>query len=264
MLKIVGTEADKFYVLDTDDNQSDAKELVPAKELVSALSVGVEIQGCRYSKNGLSISVNGGNEFEVPIEVWKPIPVHNEKFNSARWLYEVSNLGNVRQYLGKGKYQAKSTYMNGVTLSVAIYANYDRKRLSVSKTVASVFVPNPNKSDRIKFLDGDRSNCSAYNLAWDKPVVHRQKVVIRTDIVEPKPKVWGSFEDCYQPARILAKHLRPIMQYNLDGVIIGTYGSAVEVNMKLGYDVEAICKACSGQSHAYSGYMWEYINPDGG
>lgn len=261
MLKIVGMDGDKFHILDTDD-QSGTEELVQAKELISALAVGVEIEGCRYSKNGLSISINGGDEFEVPIEVWKPIPGHNEKFNSAHWLYEISNLGNVRQYLGKGKYQAKKTYMNGVTLSVAIYADYDRKRLNVSKTVASVFVPNPKKSDRILFLDGDRSNCSAYNLAWAKPVVHREKVVIRTDIVEPKPKIWSSFEDCYQPDRVYAKHLRPIMQYNLDGVIVGTYGSAIEIKMQLGYDVDAICKACSGPSHVYNGYMWEYINLD--
>lgn len=233
MRKILKQTLDKFVVVDTDVL---TESLMSAKELVLTLAQGVSIEGCRYSPNGLYVSVAGCAEFEVPVEVWKPSPLWNERLDKEHWVYEVSNLGNLRKYIGGGRYQIKSCYSNGGCYSAEFMAYGKMRRVVVAKVVATAFVPNPMQGNRVKFLDGDKQNCSAYNLAW------------RRQAKPTRPK----------HPRILQKYLRPIRQYNIDGVVIAEYENSFDVEKKLGIDSETICGACEGKSHLFHGYLWEF------
>lgn len=42
----------------------------------------------------------------------------------------------------------------------------NRKKVSLARLVAEIFVPNPFKLNRIGFKDGKKSNCKASNLVW--------------------------------------------------------------------------------------------------
>lgn len=96
-------------------------------------------------------------------EQWKTI-----SFDSR---YEVSSQGNVRRKAEKytvgghikilPERQIKQFEYGGY-----LYVNFDNKSYSVSRLVATEFVPNPENLNIVIFLDGDSFNVSADNLAW--------------------------------------------------------------------------------------------------
>lgn len=114
-----------------------------------------------------------------PGEIWAPVPYENYKE-----LYSISNMGRLksnRKYenekiikpiiLRKQKERTETSYF----VVNILHNNTETFSISIPKTVAELFVPNPKKYTAIRYLDGDRTNCKADNLEWYNPSEERSK-----------------------------------------------------------------------------------------
>lgn len=248
MLKIIGTSDSSFSVVDTDDG---AVDVVSAEELVLALSVGVAIEGCRYSPNGLYISINGGQEFEVCVEVWKKVVPYNIQNPDGTWRYEVSNLGRVRSHgsvnscFGPDAYHILATVVSSQGYHL-VYPSVGGVRVGkgVHRFVALAFVPNPNNADTVNHKDEDKSNNSAYNLEW---LTVAENVRYGSGIKRRALSV-----------------TRRIRQYAISGELLNEFSSINEIADKFGFSATDIAHCCARypNNRTAHGYSWRYVSDD--
>lgn len=91
-------------------------------------------------------------------EIWKPVA-------GTAGVYEVSNMGRVRRTEnGRILRPRKTTSSGSLGVLMSVYGEKIPKSLNV--LIAETFVPNPQGKRYVKFLDGDRTNYKAENLAW--------------------------------------------------------------------------------------------------
>lgn len=89
-------------------------------------------------------------------EVWKPI-------NGFEDIYEVSNLGNVRNANGRIR---KPFLIPKGYLMVDLFRNYERTHARVNRLVAEAFIPNPENKPEVNHKNGDKADNRAENLEW--------------------------------------------------------------------------------------------------
>lgn len=101
-------------------------------------------------------------------EIWKPFPMKG--FES---LYSISNLGDVRRnqptpYKPAGAICKLCNEKKTGFLKVTLFDGKKYTQHFVHTAVAKAFIPRPAdpSKDHVKFLNGDRHNCRANNLAW--------------------------------------------------------------------------------------------------
>lgn len=82
---------------------------------------------------------------------WKRHPVYPD--------YEFSNTGKIRG--PAGEIEPRRVGKNGF-LGITV----NKQTIYVHRTVAELFVPNPDDAGFVAFRDGDQSNCDALNLEW--------------------------------------------------------------------------------------------------
>ncbi len=89
-------------------------------------------------------------------EVWKDIQGYD--------IYEVSNLGNVRNKItNKQLYYSNS---NNGYLRVGLFKNHKRTMYSIHRLVAETFIPNIENKPCINHKDCDKKNNKVDNLEW--------------------------------------------------------------------------------------------------
>lgn len=101
-------------------------------------------------------------------EIWKPFPMKG--FES---LYSISSLGNVRRnqptpYKPAGAICKLCNEKKTGFLKVTLFDGKKYTQHFVHTAVAKAFIPRPAdpSKDHVKFLNGDRHDCRANNLAW--------------------------------------------------------------------------------------------------
>lgn len=99
------------------------------------------------------------DEKGIESEIWKPIP----EFDG---IYEISSYGSVRRvYKNKIKVLTPK-----ITNNIAIYYHLSFNKASyyitAHKTVAQIFLNNPDKKLYVGFRDGNRYNLNKNNLKW--------------------------------------------------------------------------------------------------
>ena len=94
----------------------------------------------------------------VTKEIWKNVLGYEG-------LYQVSNLGNIKSFIGKEKILKPSTTNNGYP-GVNLTKDKKIKRYSVHRLVAEAFIPNPNNYPCVNHKDENRTNNRADNLEW--------------------------------------------------------------------------------------------------
>ncbi|MCA1184625.1 NUMOD4 domain-containing protein [Bacillus licheniformis] len=144
--------------------------------------------------------------------------------------YEVSNLGNVRNYL-TGK-QLKPRDKRGY-LQVVLWLNNRRKDVNVHRLVALAFLEKDAKRNYVNHMDGDKKNNKISNLEWVTP--RENKIhAWQTGLIDP------------QQHRDLMKklHSKPVSKINSDGLVLATYESGVEASKDTGVRRDTISKQC--------------------
>ena len=92
------------------------------------------------------------------MEEWRDIKGYEGK-------YQVSNLGRVRSFHGKGKLLKGTPDKDGY-LRIALCKNGMRKYFGIHQLVALVFIPNPNNLPCVNHKDEDKTDNKVENLEW--------------------------------------------------------------------------------------------------
>ena len=168
------------------------------------------------------------------MEVWKDVIGYEG-------LYEVSNLGNVRNV--KRNRVLKPLKRNHGYLAVQLHGRGGNERgfrtFSIHRIVAESFVPNPRGLTEINHIDEDKTNNNCENLEW---VTHKENMNRGT-----VPQRFKSMKN----------HVRPILQFDKTGNLIAEYESAREAERQTGISHKSIFNSLS-RGHYCKGYMWQY------
>lgn len=90
-------------------------------------------------------------------EIWQAAP-----YCSA---YHVSNFGRIKSFKHRTKIIAPELDNNGI-LSIRLHNGGSKRRFTLKRLVAELFIPNPDNLPKVKQIDGSRMNCYVGNLAW--------------------------------------------------------------------------------------------------
>ena len=115
-------------------------------------------------------------------EVWKPI-------KGFEGLYEVSNLGNVRNTNGRLR---KPFLIHQGYLMIDLFHNYKRTHARVNRLVAEAFIPNPDKKTEVNHKNGSKTDNRAENLEWtskSENMIHAYKTGLQKKGKHPIRKV---------------------------------------------------------------------------
>ena len=119
---------------------------------------------------------------ELATELWLPIAGYEGR-------YAVSSLGRIKSLIvgripiRNGGYREcmggirKTRLDRNGREDIRLRANGKARTLSISRTVATTFHPNPNQLPEVNHLDGDPLNNRANNLEWDTVEGNRQHAV---------------------------------------------------------------------------------------
>ena len=151
-------------------------------------------------------------------EVWKSI----ENYEN---IYEVSNLGNVRNILLKqdmAKIDTKTRY-----LKVSLSKDGQQKHFSIHRLVAKAFIENPNNYDVVNHKDSNYLNNCAENLEW-----------------------------CTNQYNVDYSKAVPVAEYSLNNKLKKIYKSRAEASRFTGVSQGNISQCCNGNRETAGGSKW--------
>lgn len=175
-------------------------------------------------------------------------------------LYQVSDWGNVRSLdriintkkekrCYKGRMLKLTNKADGYVL-VSLWDTGKGKDYRVHRLVAEAFIPNPENKPHVDHIDGDRSNNCVWNLRWCTQSENNNFELYRARQKNKK--------NCS----------KMVYQYTLEGALIKTYPSTMEVERTLGFKNAIISYCCRGgrfrkgkwiSRKSYKGYIWSYV-----
>lgn len=107
----------------------------------------------------------------------------------------------------------------------------DNTHCKVSPYVAEQYVPNPSNLPFVAHIDMDKRNNKSSNLEWR-----------------------------LKPERSRRAHKCPVLQYTIDGELIGKYGSIMEASLCTHVSTTAISNVCRGFRPSSCGFVWKYAS----
>lgn len=152
--------------------------------------------------------------------------------------YEIHRDGKVFSLLSN-KFISSREQNGYIYLSMVKIVEGCRKRVTVGQhqLVAMAFVdnPDPKKLTKVIHLDQNKLNNSIENLKW------------------------GTLADIARIANERpSRHLRPVLQFTIDGELIKRYESPYDVAEEIGRPSNLIKRACSGMTKTVHGFVWKY------
>lgn len=199
------------------------------------------------------------------MEIWKDI-------EGYEGLYQVSNLGRVKSLTrvvpftnrwGQPmtrieKEHIMKTKIQNNGYEVLCLRNSGAKWFSVHRLVAMAFIPNPENKPQVDHINGDKTLNIVSNLRWVTAaenaanplwVEHSKNI---TDETRRKLS-----EKSYR------SHNKPIIQYDLDGEMVGMFDSAAIASRFYGMSKSKIYQCCKGKAKTAYGYIWKYKEKGG-
>lgn len=120
------------------------------------------------------------------------------------------------------------------------------------RLVAKHFLECFDKKLEVNHKDGNKENNNIKNL----------EMVTRSENLKHSYRVLGR----KKPIGLLGvkgydnKTSKSVIQYDLQGNIVGKYGSASQASLKTNIDYSTIKQVCRGKSKTAGGYIWRYEN----
>lgn len=156
--------------------------------------------------------------------------------------YAVSNFGEVKvlNYRGTGKEKILSQSISKFGYKRIMLSNgKTRKMFQTHRLVATYFVPNPNNYPIINHIDENKLNNVYTNLEWCTYLYNNNYGNRNRKSSKSKEK--------------------PINQYDLDGNLLATWSSALEIERVLHINHSNIAGCCKQRLKTCGGYIWQYV-----
>lgn len=170
-------------------------------------------------------------------EIWKDIEGYDGK-------YQISNLGRIKSFKqGKERMLKQAIDKNGYS-KVVLWKNNKGKNYNVHRLVAIAFLSNQNNHKEVNHIDGNKQNNIYSNLEF---VSHGENM--KHAYIKGLNKKYFSKDNC---------HSKEVIQYNIQGQLIKTWGSTMDVYRELKLDPSSIGKCCRGKQKTAYGYKWKY------
>ena len=159
------------------------------------------------------------------MEVWKDI-------RDYEGLYQVSNLGNVRNRQRVIKPSMKNGYL------FVVLSNHNHKEnCYVHRLVAKTFIPNPERLKFVNHKDENKLNNNFSNLEW---------------CTQEYNNAYGT-----RKAREVLTKSKAVMQM-VGGVCIRLWSSTKEAE-RAGFRSGCISLCCNGKRSTHQGYEWRWV-----
>lgn len=130
-------------------------------------------------------------------------------------------------------YTYGSTMNNGY-----LYVKINRKQYLVHRLVAECFIPNTNNYPQINHKDENKANNCVENLEWCTCKYNNN---------------YGKHNE--RMAKALSK---TVNQYTLDGKLVKTWASTMDIQRSLGFSTGNIISCCKGRLKTSYKYIWKY------
>lgn len=153
--------------------------------------------------------------------------------------YQVSNCGRVKSlnYHRMGFEKILKTYVDKDGY-LTVMLNNPRKTFLVHRLVAEAFLPNPDNLPQVNHKDENKQNNNVENLEWCT--------------------VKYNNEYNNGQKRRAIKHLKPILQYTLDGEFVREWESAIQAEREGGFSSGNICSVLKGKRKTHKGFIFKY------
>ena len=173
-------------------------------------------------------------------EIWKDVV-------GFEGLYQVSDLGNVRNYektIWNGRHMPQIILATRVCktgyVDVHLCSNGKHHAKRLHRLVAQAFLPNENDFPEINHKDEDKTNNSLANLEWCNSHYN------------------VNYGTCIK--RRSENHKKQIIQKDLSGNFIKSWNGFITVERELGIWASCVRQCCMGRNKTAGGYCWEYAN----
>ncbi|MBQ5900688.1 MAG: HNH endonuclease [Clostridia bacterium] len=171
------------------------------------------------------------------MEQWKNI-------KGYEGFYQVSDLGRVKSLkYGKERVLVGIKDTHGY-LMVRLCKDSKAKTCKVHRLVADAFIPNPNNLPQVNHKDENKGNNVVTNLEWCDAGYNTN---------------YGTRNERSAKARTNHPNKsKPVYQYTMDGTLIKSYPSTMEVERQTGYGNSKISECCLGKHKQAYGFIWSY------
>ena len=198
-------------------------------------------------------------------EKWKDI-------EGYEGLYQVSNLGRIKSLERECHFKNRwgqdavrhidemimkqKVKFNGY-LTICLSNGKTRKHILVHRLVAKAFIPNPENKPQIDHINGDKQLNIVTNLRW----VTAEENISNPLWIEKANNVSKETRD-KMSLSAHKSHNKAIVQYDLNGELVGIFDSAAIACRFYGYNKSSICDVLKGRHKQAYGYRWEYKKGD--
>jgi len=130
----------------------------------------------------------------------------------------------------------------------ALSKNDKRKSMKAHRLVALAFIPNPHNKQQVNHIDGNKLNNNVDNLEWCTHTENMQHAH-RTGLKE------GSHIGKYGAEHPASKMVE---QRDIYGVLVETFGSALEAKRETGVHNSGICDVANGTRATAGRFKWNW------